>query len=55
MRLIRHFFETLRNAIARPPAISSFMCSGCDLNADCHLPASRRRLCWEARALRGRP
>jgi len=55
MRLIRHFFTTVLNVIGSRPAISPFMCSGCDLNGDCRLPASRRRLCCEARALRGRP
>jgi hypothetical protein len=55
MRLVRYFVEKLLDAVGRPPALSSFMCSGCDLNGHCHLPASSRRLCCESRALRGRP
>jgi hypothetical protein len=55
MRLVRYFVEKLLGAVRRPPALSSFMCSGCNLNGDCHLPASRRRYCCESRALRGRP
>ena len=55
MRFVRYFFEKLLDAVGRQSDFSSFMCSGCDLNGHCHLPASRRRLCCESRALRGRP
>jgi hypothetical protein len=55
MHLIRQFFAILFDAIGSRAAISTFMCTGCELNGYCHLPASRRRRCCEARALRGQP
>jgi hypothetical protein len=55
MRLVRSLVEKLFDAMRSQPALSSFMCSGCELNHSCHLSSSRRRLCCEARALRGRP
>jgi hypothetical protein len=55
MRLVRYFVERLLKAIGPQPAISTFLCMSCELRQDCHLPATRRRLCCEARALRAQP
>jgi len=54
MRLVRDFIERLGNALAAERSMSGFMCKGCELREYCRLPAYRRQLCNETRALRPR-
>jgi hypothetical protein len=55
MSKLREILEDLKGAIAAQRAVSRFMCEGCELRDRCSLPAHRRQLCWEARALRPQP
>jgi hypothetical protein len=51
MPLLKEMMAKLINAISLP-ATSGFICQGCELRNYCRLPARRRRLCCESRALR---
>ena len=53
MRFIRDFVAKLASALA-PRKVSQYVCNSCDLRDNCSLPANRRQLCWEVRAMRPR-
>ncbi len=54
MQLIREVLEKLKSTITPDRQLSGFMCESCEFRNHCSLPAHRRQLCWEARALRSR-
>jgi hypothetical protein len=43
MHVIRYVVEMLLNAFTPRPTHLAFLCTGCELQEDCRLPASRRR------------
>jgi hypothetical protein len=53
MRLLRSIVAKIAAVLAMRP-LSRFVCEGCDTREECRLPARRRQLCREARALRPR-
>jgi len=51
MRLLRAIFAKIGATLATSRPLSSFVCEGCDTREECRLPARRRQMCREARAL----
>jgi len=54
MRALRELMSQLATAIGTRQTLSRYICEGCELRDACHIPAGRRRLCWETRANRPR-
>jgi hypothetical protein len=54
MRMLRDFIAKLAGLVATQRQLSRFICEGCELRDQCHLPSYRRQLCYETRALRPR-
>jgi len=52
MYQLREIIKKLTITVAAQRQLSRFMCEGCELRDRCSLPASRRQLCCETRALR---
>jgi hypothetical protein len=53
MRLLREIVAWIA-ALGTQRPLSRFVCEGCDMRDACSLPAGRRQMCQEARALRPR-
>jgi hypothetical protein len=54
MRTLSDAIVKFANAVVRQRRLSRFACTGCEMRDRCSLPAQRRRLCQEVRALRPR-
>jgi hypothetical protein len=54
MRLLRAIFAEIGATFATSRPVSRFLCEGCDIHEECRLPARRRQMCQEARALLSR-
>lgn len=51
MRAIRDLISKFANALAAERDASRYVCASCEMHDRCSLPPSRRRLCWEVRAM----
>jgi hypothetical protein len=54
MRAVREIIAKFATAITTQRSMSGFMCEGCESRNLCSLPANRRQLCNETRAMRPR-
>jgi hypothetical protein len=51
MRALSDAIARFASAVTRQRRLSRFVCAGCEMRDRCSLPAYRRRLCQEVRAV----